>query len=351
MVVKRFQHGEGRASSDTADRLVAFLDEQLRSGHSHSIRDEYPSLYGSFPGGESFYIESQDRIASHAAFLMREFRNSEHRLKVGLVGSVTTGPDFRGQGMAKAVLAETVGELKRQGCVLAVLWSGQPDFYRLMGFHRMGREADLRFDPQAVPVVEEEEAPVEYDPGSHSHLIWRLYQKHDVRVDRSLEEQKALLKIPKARVFLTVREGKATSYLAIHKGADFTDYIHEWGGEPEEVRRNVAWVQRRVFPDRPLTLIAPHHYRTEALRPFAEKVWDGVLGLVKVLDRGRLLVHYREYLRELGAEAIWERNSLTLGGEKFDLSTDEGLLRAALGGEGAYAHPALPFFLWGFDSI
>jgi predicted N-acetyltransferase YhbS len=351
MVVKRFQHGAaGPDVLPVRKRLIAFLDAELRAGQTHSLSDEYPSLFGEYPGGDSFYIESRGEVASHAAFLIREFRNGDRRLKVGLVGSVTTASAFRGQGMAKAVLAETIGELKRQGCILALLWSGQPEFYRLMGFFRAGRELDLRFSAASVPAVSGE--AVEYDPVRHAHLVWRLYQKHDVRVDRSLEEQKTLLRIPKARVFVTEREGKVTSYVAINKGADFTDYIHEWGGEPDELRRNVAWVQRSVFADRALTLIAPYHYRMEGLRQIAEKSWEGVLGLVKVLDRGKLLALYRDYLRECRPDAKWERDeAVFFGDQRMETASDEGLLKTVLGGEGAFTHPALPFFLWGFDSI
>ncbi len=351
MVVKRFQHGNSDTTADnTRRRLIEFLDEQLRPGLEHSLKEEYPSLFGEFPGGESFYIESCGQVASHAAFLIREFRNGERRLKVGLIGSVTTGPDFRGQGMAKAVLNETVTELKRQGCVIAVLWSGQPDFYRLLGFFRAGREMDLRFTSESVPAVEG--SAMEYDPDRHAHLVWRLYQKHDVHLDRSLEEQKSLLRIPKARVFITEKDGRVTSYVAINKGADFTDFIHEWGGETDELRRNVAWVQRHAFSDRPLTMIAPYHYRLEALRQIADRSTDGVLGLVKVLDRGKLLAAYREFLRASGIEAKWEGDErVTFAEGTLETGTDEGLLKAVFGGEDAFNHPALPFFLWGFDSI
>ncbi len=351
MVVRRFQHSIGeRSVAGPRDRLNDFLDEQLRPGQDHRLKEEYPSLFGEFPGGDSFYIESRGQVASHAAFLIREFRNEERRLKVGLVGSVTTGPDFRGQGMAKAVLAETLSELKRQGCVIAVLWSAQPEFYRLLGFYRAGREIDLRFTAASVAAVDGE--ALEYDPVRHAHQVWRLYQKHDVRVDRSLEEQKVLLRIPKARVFVTEREGKVTSYLAVNKGADFTDFIHEWGGDLEELRRNVAWVQRCVYPDRPLTLIAPFHYPLEGLGQIAERCCDGVLGLIKVLDRSKLLLLYRDFLRATRAEARWEGDErVYFGEEALETLTEEGLLKAVLGGEDAFNHPALPFFLWGFDSI
>ncbi len=351
MQVKRFQHGTiDPAAQETRDRLVRFLDVQLRPNESHSLKAEYPSVFGEFPGGESLFIESEGQVASHACFLIREFQNEDRRLKVGLIGSVTTGPEFRGRGMAKAVLEETVTELKRQGCVIAVLWSGQPEFYKLLGFHRAGRELDLRFSPSTVPAVES--GVFEYDQTKHSHFVWRLYQKHDVRVDRSLEEQKELLRIPKARVFVTEKDGKVTSYVVVNKGADFTDFIHEWGGEPDELRRNVAWVQKRAFPERPLTLIAPYHYRLEALKQIADRTVDGVLGLVKVLDTGKLLALYRNYLRQHAIDAKWEGDEKVRFGEVvIDTSTDEGLLKAVFGGEDAFTHPALPFFLWGFDSI
>ena len=355
MEVKRVEHSSGHVGSGDSGvqkEIIGFLDETLRPDWDFSISQEYPSIFGEFPGGESFYVRENGRIVSHAALIVREFQHGEHRLKIGMVGSVTTSKDFRGRGMAKAVLSQTIEEMRRRGCILGCLWSGQHEFYRPLGFYRAGQEVDLRFSSDTVPDIQGP-GSIEFDPVLHGHKLWRLYQRHDVRVDRSLEEQKRLVKIPRVKIFLTEKEGKITSYIVIHKGADFENYIHEWGGDISEVFRNVAWVQKHRFEGKNLTLIAPSHYELGPLEAAALASWQGVLGLVKVLDRRKLIALYLNYLREIEMpHELTKDETLEMMDEKFDLKDEESLLRVVLGNNTLdTTHPVLPFFLWGLDSI
>lgn len=327
------------------------MDGNLRSDAGFSVGEEYPSVFGSYPGGTSYYIEEDGSVVSHAAFLVREFHHQGLRMKIGLIGSVVTAREYRGRGMARTILRSIMEELGRQGCAIAVLWSDREDFYQPLGFYRGGRELDFRFSSDDVPTVDA--SVVEFDADRHSHWVWRLYQRHDVRLDRSLEEQKQLCRVPKARIFLTEREGKATSYLAIHKGADFKNYIHEWGGNIDDVQQSVARVQKEWFAGEDLTLIAPKHYDVGPLLRISSVHWDGVLGLIRVLDRNQLLCLYRDYLRSLGVAFSYQRekNLALVGDSTFDVSADFSIIRLVFGDDHPAHHPVLPFFLWGFDSI
>lgn len=331
--------------------IQGFLDSQLRPDMGYSIWDEYPSVFGEYPGGGSHVAVDKGKVVSHAAFVTREFQYGDLRMRIGLVGSVVTSPEYRGQGMAKRVLTETINELKKRGCAIAVLWTGQPDFYRHLGFFRTGRELDYRFTPDGVPSTDQ--IAIEYDESRHAHWVWRLYQKHDVRVDRSLEEQKKLCRVPGARLFLTERDGRVLSYIVIHKGADFKNYIHEWGGQPDEVAQNISWVQRNHFRQHNLTLIAPAHYHLREIDHIASAQWYGVLGMMRVLNRPKLIATYLDHVKRVGYEATYFRrdNIIRFPEGVASVVRDEDLLNLVFG-EGAFPeYPAIPFFLWGFDSI
>ena len=338
-------------SAGERDRIIGFLDGQLRKEAGFSVREEYPAIFGEFPGGESVFIERAGRIASHVGFVVRDYHHPEFRLKIGLLGSVATAPEWQNQGLASHLLQAAVTELKARGCALAVLWSDAPDFYKALGFERGGRERDFKFSTQAT--LEGSQTTVPFDSLLHGHWVWRLYLKHAGRLDRSLEEQKRLFKIPKAQIFVTEKQGEVSSYLAIHKGADFTNYIHEWGGDLLSVRDNIASTQRQFFADKPLTLIAPAYYDLAPLRSIASEEWPGILGLVKILDRGAVLSTYLNYLKRHGHTGQWQREvgKVTIDGQAVSIAQDVDLVKLVLGNEESPLHPVLPFFLWGFDSI
>ena len=330
--------------------LLSFLNEELRPKASHSIEEEYPSLFGSYPGGESLYVEKNNRVVSHVGHMAREFQHALFRFRFGMLGSVITDHRFRGMGMASSLLREALQELRRKGAILALLWSEHTEFYLPLGFHRAGRETDLRFAPERMP---EQTGTVREFETQDLTSLWRLYQRHSLKIDRSLEELRALCRIPRTRIFVTERNGILTSYLAVNKGADFEGYIHEWGGELQDLQRNIAHCQRYLLPEIKLTLIAPASVDLGPVKQIAVEKLDGVVGLMKLLDRPKLMATYLDFLKKSNVPFSWgrERDTLKVNGIELPVRTDADCLALIFGDPTHSAHPALPFFVWGFDSI
>lgn len=330
-------------------RIFDFLNGQLRKGSGFSICDEYPSLFGDFPGGYSLVARVNALMAGHVGVLAREFTAPALRMKIGLIGSVVTAPEYRHHGVASALMQRAILDLKSRGCLVTMLWADDPSFYEPFEFYRAGREIDFRFIPGSLP--SEAAEPTLFDEKKHTNLVWRLYQKHTLKLDRSLEEQKALVRIPRAQIFLSIRKNEVTSYLVIHKGMDFTDYIHEWGGDLCEVQRNIAGTQKFHFGNRPLTLIAPATYDLSLIRAIATEEVKGVVGLMRVLDKTLLLKLYSSYLRSQGVIHQVKSDRFVFGKEEYAISTSREILSLVFGDAGEPKNLKLPFFLWGFDSI
>ncbi len=339
------------SSKEIQEKVFHFLNHESGTGGVRAVKEEYPSLFRASPGGESLCAMDGDQLISHVAYIDREFQHPNVRMKVGLIGSVATHSSYRGRGLASQLIQQACLELKKRGCLIALLWSDQNDFYLPLGFYRSGREQDLRFSPKFLRVEEGDVRPMNFD--KDAHLIWRLYQKQDFRLDRSLEEQKKLLKVPNAQVYVTEKEGRLSSYIVINKGADFTDYIHEWGGELSEVQRNISYCQKNPFSDRPLTLIAPAQSDISILKQISEEKWEGALGLIKILEKNLLLSTYMNYLKTKNIEHVWSKNkdSILFSETEFSIQTDTDVIQLVFGDENRNTHPTLPFFLWGFDSI
>ncbi len=333
-----------------SERIIDFLNSEVRIEYDFSVRDEYPSLFGDYPGGYSYYIRVGDRIVSHVAGLIRQFYHSDFEIRIGLIGSVVTAKEYQRRGFAKYLLKHLLMDQKRLGCVISLLWSEKPDLYTSLGFHRAGRERDFRFKSDSVPIVKE--GAIEFEARLHCYQMWRLYQKKGLRIDRSLEEHKHLCIIPQTRIFVTQLGEKITSYIAINKGADFENYIHEWAGDLFEIQRNIAWVQKYHFSKVELTLIGPAEEAWAPIRSIAHSSWEGVVGLIKVLDREALFLVYKRYLKKRGMDYhVLRSGVIEVEGHRRSIGTEGELLATVLGGEEMTTHPRLPFYIWGFDSI
>ena len=123
-------------SHQDKEGVVEFLNEELRPGAGFSIETEYPSLFGEFPGGGSVVLRKGNQIVAHAGYLVREVSHEDYRLRLGLIGSVVTTPDYRRLGLAGRVLEEVMSILRRRGCQLAMLWSDKTSYYGRYGYMR-----------------------------------------------------------------------------------------------------------------------------------------------------------------------------------------------------------------------
>lgn len=328
------------SSEDFTTPVLQFLNDELRSKSDSFLQDEYPSLYRGLPGGESLFIEREQKVISHVGIMSRRYRHPSFEMEIGLIGSVVTRKEQRGEGLASFLIQEAIKRLSKQGCTLVLLWSDQPDFYFPLGFHRAGNELDFRISLKKA----EGSRPCSrlLNKEKDLELIWKLYQKRSSRLDRSLAEMSALVDIPRTQIYVTESNGKLDSYIAVNKGADFTNYIHEWSGSVERVKGNIQDCQNRFFSGVPLTLIAPFEKENETFSEIADQSWKGSLGLVKNLDRTHLVKCFKSFCGESGG-FVSETDYLKLN--------DEELLLAVLGRDGLGSKPFLPLFLWGFDSI
>lgn len=338
--LKTTSYQERLDSKTQVSPVLQFLNQELRAQVTFTVDQEYPSLFAGLPGGESLFIEREGQVVSHVGLVIRQFTHPFFRIKIGLLGSVVTRKQNRGEGLASYLLQEAHRKLHKDQCALSILWSDQPDFYSALGFCRAGNEWDFRLSLEKAKEAPEVSRPLNTD--CEIEAVWNLYQAKTAKIERTLEEMVALVNIPKTRIYVTESNGQIDSYIAINKGADFTHYVHEWAGSVEAVKRNVLDCQNRFFSGFPLTLIAPLEQSSTEFSRIAEKEWKGALGLVKIVNRTNFLD---------SVESFFQKSGFPLKKGHFENLNDEDLLLATLGRDGVPSSGTLPLFLWGFDSI
>ena len=79
---------------------------------------------------------------------LKQQNDAAQTLLSSYVEPVATDPDHRGRGHAGRVLQQAEHLLAEQGCVLALLWADDPDFYRRRGWSEAGSEVDFVIEPE-----------------------------------------------------------------------------------------------------------------------------------------------------------------------------------------------------------
>ena len=195
---------------------------------------EYPLVFGEGAPGQLLAIREGDLVVSSCAILKRDLLYSGGPTPVGLIGSVVTHPEARGQGYATKLLEFAEQTLRADGCEHALLWADDPVFYARRGYALDGREVDFLIDRTlgAFPATAMKvRAMCAEDCGA----VHDLYCEHASRVGRSATETATLLSCPRMTVLVAELEGEGRSYLCFGRGADLEGVAHEWGGSPEGV--------------------------------------------------------------------------------------------------------------------
>ena len=267
-------------------RARHLMDRVLRDGRD--LAGEYPLVFEErFPGRIVAFEEAGD-VRSACAFLVRNLILPGARIRAGLIGSVATDPDWRRRGFASRVLDEAERCLAREGCMLALLWADDPEFYLARGWRPFGCEADFFLDAECIPSLPRRGGIRRVAPDDFA-AVHRLYESHPERCERSAEETAALLACPEMVTLIRAEQRDVCAYACLGRGADFAHTLHEWAGAAEDVlalaREHMLREQRRGARGDVALLTPPSAERLHArLRELGAREGRGILGLAKLLD-------------------------------------------------------------------
>lgn len=357
-------------------RARALMERVLRDGAP--LDGEYPLCFRDGFPGDVVTVEEAGEVRSACAVLVRELCAGPETVRVGLIGSVSTDPGWRGRGLATRVLERAEARLREEGCTLALLWADEAAFYLRRGFLEAGAELIWALEegerlPWAAGAVVRAAAPDDFG------ALHRLYELHRSRTQRTADETRALLSGPGIATLVLERGQDIAAYACLGRGQDLARCVHEWSGAPDDVlalgREHARRLAQRGDAG-PVFLMAPPsatsmRARLEAL---GARGVCGILGLAKLLDpaeaaeivrraarRGDLhsgmtsqrdgpLTRHRAVLRGPSCELeLDERDLLALllppRGERDTIEARERALGVELPGL------PLPLYAWGLDSI
>jgi GNAT superfamily N-acetyltransferase len=220
---------EAETSTEEATELMRSI---LRP--QGELASEYPLVFGAGSPGQVLAIREGGKVVSACAILKRDLIYPGGCTSVGLIGSVVTHPEVRGQGYASKLLEFAEETLRGDGCAHALLWADDPVFYARRGYALDGSEVDFLVDRTlgAFPATATKVREMRAD---ESAVVHDLYSRHASRVGRTVAETGTLLSCPRMTVLVAELKGEVRAYLCFGRGADLDGVAHEWGGTPEGV--------------------------------------------------------------------------------------------------------------------
>lgn len=349
-------------------QIMSFLQQELRPNHSWSLAKEYPTALSPSNIHNIRIITEDQKVLSHAVLKPLIIKTPLAILKVGAIGSVVTDPAHRNQGLSRQVLDDCLLEAQRQECDLAMLWTDLYDFYRKLDFELAGIEMSY--------VIEQNFSgsgtPIKYlkSPQVSADAIYRLYSQHSVTAIRTAEDIRKFLQIPNTVVHTAWdNSNQLIAYAIEGKGADLTNYIHEWGGSVKAVVDLLSAIRQEK--NAPITLISPVHAfnLNKQLKAIPQVTSNqGFLGMIKIVNENSFFQKVKKAARSLGLnDFVLERRGKEIAfGFAQDLiviSDPKDLVRIIFGPEVEipYLQPEsiqklsllipLPLWVWGWDSI
>jgi len=230
--------------------FLALVDAEIRPHRAKTHAwDDFPLILHADNRSSVLIARGDDgRLAGGIASLTREFTTNYGNIKVAGIGSVVTRDEHRGQGISRTLQNALLDRLRGQGVPLAVLWTDKPEIYAGRGFVPAGWEFHLDLGPARFEALDVPPGTVRpFGPGDVDMVV-RLYELHPYRTLRNPADYPLLYNMPGTKGMVWEQEdlpgrGARTGVVFCGKGADFPDYVTEWGGHPDCVIPLLAWVR------------------------------------------------------------------------------------------------------------
>ncbi len=360
-----------KVESSDWKNLNDFLNKQLRSHVNWSLQDEYPLAFSEKNRENIRVIKENDSVVAHAVVHPTLIKTHYHLFKVGLIGSVVTDASKRGQGLSREILQSCLKACEDNACDIAMLWTDLFNFYAKFGFEVAGSEIALQVDQSYKPEMKSSLKILETNKVSPAALL-KVYNNHNLRSIRTTQDIEKYLRIPQTEVYTAWNQqtNALEAYCIVGKGADFTNYVHEWGGGVVAIQTLLKHIQQKK--QAVITLITPPQCENliKKMIDCGAKEYFGILGMISIINPVSFCKKIKKGARALGYnDFIFDYREgqyyFGYGDEIYQTDSSHDVTRLVFGPAKPeqihdFSEQALqalkdifpiPFWVWGWDSI
>lgn len=352
-------------------QINEFLDNNLRTNVSWSLSEEYPLAFSKSNHENVRVIKDGESVLAHAVMKPNIIKTHYHLFKVGFIGSVVTDKEHRGEGLSTPIIESCIQAATEQACDFAMLWTDMFNFYAKFDFEVAGSEIALQTTQNFNAPIKESLKIMDSVKVAPQSLL-KVYNKHNLQTIRQATDIQKYLSIPNTKLLTAWNKvtNNLEAYAVIGKGADFTNYIHEWGGSVSAI---TSLIQHQANQQKePLTLITPPQCTNliKTMQEHGAEKFFGVLGMIKITNPISFCKKIKKGARSLGFDNfIFEFRDgvyyFGYGEEVYQTDSSQDITRLVFGPvKPAQVHQfsektlealneifPIPFWVWGWDSI
>ena len=287
------------------------------------------------------------RLISAAGVKKAQMKTPRGVVPVALIGAVVTDPEWRGHGFASKTVALALQWAREHNVSIALLWGSEHSLYKKLGFELCGKQMDIPLAELSLPL-----------PGPFPNPVltgWNLGI-----FDLLKKRPQGLAIVPSDLPWIESHKniawywtGDAASpraYAGFGKGIDLQNRVHEWGGDPTDLKKILAHILAQN-PGASL-LGSPELIRDAGFQVNAPVDF---LCMARVIDPVRVFNSYYAKASLYGAlnPEGWK---LTLSGPEWEAQLSEGAIAQLFFGpnspneESLKNYFPLPLWIWGIDA-
>lgn len=316
---------------------IQLADATFRDAEQFSMADAFPFMYFKAMQGQSYAAFADGKMVSFLGLVPAVIRVGPARLNIFSLGSVCTDPDYRGRGIASAIMEKVLKHVDQSGASL-LLVTGTRSLYTRVNCHLFGEvtrftlDADsandmLKKSPSADVLVRELKATdwLKLTEVAASRVARYEQSVWDLASLVNAEAYASCIKLHH-KVLVAERDGEIKGFLVVgvpyQRGKKRQPMAFEWAGQADIVTLLLADAVKRYELEQ-LEVPVPWHEQSllRCLCSLSARK-EKNLGTVHIVQPERFISQLRPYLKEKNHELTDHMNIRSLVNGQIELNVD-----------------------------
>ncbi len=319
---------------ETEAGFESLLSESFKVPAGQSFYDDFPVWQSTYDTYKLRVVAKDEsgRVIAGGGVRITDIHAPSGALPVAIIGAICTAQNFRGKGFGSRIVQFLIQWAETRKVAGIFLWGSEINLYGRLGFSACGRQykilaKDLVFRADSGSSVS---VSSEVRLG-FNHSIFELMRRRSTGIVLRSRDEKWLGAHQNTEWVSLWSKSQCLAYLAIGRGIDLHETIHEWGGTSDSLQK----LLQHAVALRPNLIMIGGVEEFETSFPIVKGCAKEIQFLAKICDPAKWLsgyrkgiefVHDREDLRSL--EVQWFGEGERTGGTKFE---------------------PLPIWFWGLD--
>lgn len=228
---------------EDTEKLGLLLCEGFPVPAGKSFFDDFPIWNPSIQNPARFQLGAwaSTRLVGSASLRYADYVHAGVRRSVAMLGAVVTDPDYQKQGIASELVERLCAEADRRGVQATMLWGSDLKFYSKFGFQPSGQQWRASLQPLAQVGKPGQDIREGWSP-----RIFDFFRERREGVQYTNMDFAWLCQHKNVSWISKWENGNPSAFLAIGRGIDLMNLVHEFSGKEQAVLDLMSFVARAV---------------------------------------------------------------------------------------------------------